>query len=81
MENRDLMKVEPDLRLLDLPVLIIRREADFYFSEVIAEWLHREIPINRVESIPTTRHFIQEDKPDKLVVIISQFFEEANYDG
>jgi len=79
LDNQDLMEIESNLQGLDLPVLIIRGDADLYLSETISERLHREIPESRLERISTAGHFIQEDEPEKLADIIMRFFEETNH--
>jgi pimeloyl-ACP methyl ester carboxylesterase len=79
LDNQDLMEIESNLRGLDLPVLIIRGDADLYLSETISERLHREIPDSQLERIPTAGHFIQEDEPEILADIIIRFFEETNH--
>lgn len=79
LDNQDLMEIEANLRTLDLPVLIIRGDADLYLSEAIAERLHHEIPNSRLVRIPNAGHFIQEDEPQKLVETLTQFFKETTY--
>jgi pimeloyl-ACP methyl ester carboxylesterase len=80
LDNQDLMVIAGNLKLLSLPVLIIRGEADLYLSAAISDRLHREIPNSRLVKIPTAGHFIQEDEPELLVDFIMQFFEEAKHD-
>jgi pimeloyl-ACP methyl ester carboxylesterase len=79
LDNQDLMEIETNLRALDLPVLIIRGDADIYLSEIISERLHREIPGSQLEHIPNAGHYLQEDEPEKLTDIIMQFFEETKH--
>ena len=80
LDNQDLMVIAENLKLLSLPVLIIRGEADLYLSAAISDRLHREIPNSHLVKIPTAGHFIQEDEPELLVDFIMQFFEEAKHD-
>ena len=80
LDNQHLMAIEKDLRKLDLPVLIIRGDADVYLSASISERLHREISDSRLEHITTGGHFIQEDEPEKITKLITQFFRERTYD-
>ena len=80
LDNQDLMVIAGNLKLLSLPVLIIRGEADLYLSAAISDRLHSEIPNSHLVKIPTAGHFIQEDEPELLVDFIMQFFEEAKHD-
>ncbi len=73
------MIVEENLRILDLPVLIIRGDADAYLSAAVSDRLHSEIPNSRLEHIHTGRHYIREDEPKKLVEIIVQSYRELHY--
>ena len=81
LDNRDLMEIAPRLQSLNLPVLIIRGEDDLYLNREIAKRLHREIPNSRLEQLPRAGHFIQEDQPELLVEIITQFFKETHHDN
>ena len=74
LDNQQLMDIEQELRTLNLPVLIIRSEADLYLSAAISNRLHSEIPNSRLERITTAGHFIQEDEPEQLVDAITAFF-------
>lgn len=76
LNNQDLLEIEDKLRRLDIPVLIIRGDADPYLSSEIAQKLHREIPGSKLEIISTASHFIQEDEPQKLAEIIINFFRD-----
>ncbi|MCK5353231.1 alpha/beta hydrolase, partial [bacterium] len=66
LDNKHLLEIESDLRKLDLPVLIIRGDADPYLSLEISEKLHSEIPGSRLVRIPTGGHFVQIDEPEFL---------------
>ena len=74
LDNRNLMEIADKLKQLDLPVLLIRGEADVYLSEEICLRLKREIPGCRLLRIPTGGHFIQEDEPARLVEVLSAFW-------
>ncbi len=76
LNHQDLMAIEKDLQQLKLPVLIIRGDADLYLSAEISNKLHSNIPNSRLEHVSTAGHFIQEDEPEKLVEIMTQFFRE-----
>jgi len=73
LDNKNLTDIESDLRRLTMPVLIIRGDGDVYLSSAIAERLHREIPGSRYVRIATGGHFIQEDEPEQLAQLITQF--------
>ena len=73
LDNMHLMDIADDLRELQVPVLIIRGDADIYLKPDISEKLHGEIKSSRLERVPTGGHFIQVDEPDLLVKMISEF--------
>ena len=75
LDNKHLLEIASDLRELDLPVLIVRGDADPYLSLEISEKLHDEIPGSRLIRIPTGGHFIQFDEPEFLTKIISEFID------
>ncbi len=76
LDNNNLMEIEDDIRKLNLPVLIIRADADVYLGESIALKLHEEIPNSKLLRIETAGHFIQEDEPEMLVSNILSFINE-----
>ena len=80
LDNRHLLEIENDLRKLDLPVLIVRGDADPYLSLEISAKLHDEIPGSRLIRIPTAGHFIQFDEPEFLTKIISEFIDTQCHD-
>jgi pimeloyl-ACP methyl ester carboxylesterase len=73
--NRNLAEFSEDLRKVNLPVFIIRGEADVYLSVEIAKRLQREIPGSILLRIGTGGYFIQEDEPEKLSDEIVNFFQ------
>lgn len=73
LNNMQLMEIAEDLRKLQLPVLIVRGDADIYLKPEISEKLHSEINTSRLERIPTGGHFIQVDEPELLVKMINRF--------
>jgi len=73
LDNRDLMSIATDLRLTQVPFLIIRGMDDVYLSAEISHRLHEEIPGSRLLEIPQAGHFIQEDQPDLLARVLDEF--------
>lgn len=73
LNNQHLLEIESDLRELDLPVLIVRGDADPFLSLEISEKLNNEIPESRLIRIPTGGHFIQFDEHELLTKIITEF--------
>ena len=73
LNSRRLMDLKERLRRLDMPVLIIRGDADPYLGPQISRTLHDEIQGSTLVQIKTGGHFIQLDEPDKLVVMIRDF--------
>ncbi len=78
LDNHNLMEIEDELRRLNIPVLIIRGDADPYLCATISEKLHREIPGSRMVRIPTGGHFIQEDEPEKIAGELIDFFRKED---
>lgn len=79
LNNQHLVAIEKDLKRLELPVLIIRDDADVYLSSEISTKLYSDIPNSRLEHIATGGHYIQEDEPEKLIEITVQFFKETQH--
>lgn len=73
LNSRRLADLKKELRGLDMPVLIIRGEADLYLGPQISQTLHNEIRGSTLVQIKTGGHFIQLDEPDKLVGLIKDF--------
>lgn len=67
LDNRNLLDIEKDLCRLDLPVVILRGDADTYLSGTISERLHHDIPQSSLVKIASGGHFIQIDEPELLV--------------
>lgn len=76
LDNKQLMDIEDEIRLLEIPVMIIRGDADIFLSSEISERLHRDIKNSRLERIKSGGHFIQEDEPDRLINLIINFSRE-----
>lgn len=77
LNNKHLQAIEDDLQELDLPVLILRGNADIYLSAEICERLHADIPGSRLERIATGGHFVQIDEPQWCCDQLSGFLCEA----
>lgn len=73
LDNHNLMDISDRLHALDLPVLIIRGDADPYLSATIAETLHRNLARATLLRIATGSHFVQEDEPDIVARAIIDF--------
>lgn len=73
LNNRHLTEIEDQLHRLDLPVLVIRGEADLYLSAAIAEKLVANIPHARLVKIPDAGHFAQIDEPEGVAHAVKQF--------
>lgn len=74
LDNKNLTEIENELRQLEMPVLIIRGEADVYLNASISEKLHSEIPTSQLIKIETAGHFMQEDEPEKISKAILNFY-------
>lgn len=77
LDNQDLLEIADDLHRLDLPVLILRGEADPYLSGAIAAKLAENLRRGRLVKIPTGSHFMQEDEPEMIATEIERFFQES----
>ncbi len=77
LDNTNLTEIENELRELEMPVLIIRGDADVYLSASIAEKLHAEIKHSQLIRIETAGHFMQEDEPEKISMAILNFISNA----
>jgi pimeloyl-ACP methyl ester carboxylesterase len=73
LDNRNLMDRASALRELDLPVLIIRGDADVYLTPAISRRLASELPRAELVRIETGGHFLMEDEPALLVELIESF--------
>lgn len=74
LDNHNLTEIAGDLRRLEMPVLIVRGDADPYLGAAISEKLHSEIPGSRLARIATGGHFIQEDEPERIAQELIGFF-------
>ncbi len=74
LDNNELLEIEEKLHQLQMPVLIIRGDADPYLSAAIAEKLAKNIPGAKLVRITTGSHFIQEDEPELIAKELKAFF-------
>lgn len=73
LDNKNLTEIETEISRLQIPVMIIRGEADVYLSAAISDKLHAEIPDSQLIKIETGGHFIQEDEPEEIADTILNF--------
>ncbi len=66
LDNHNLTDIAEELRHLNVPLLIIRGDADPYLSPAIAEKLHAEVPGSRLVHVESASHFIQIDEPERI---------------
>jgi len=78
LDNHDLTELENELRHLQLPVLVLRGDADPYLSAAIAEKLHRDIPGSLLRRIATASHYLMEDEPEWAARQIVEFIQEQH---
>jgi len=74
LNYQHLLDITDQLHRLELPVLIIRGEADPYLNGAIADTLAHNIPNNTFVKIPTGSHYIQEDEPQQIAEAMIGFF-------
>ena len=77
LDNKNLMDIVDQLRLLEMPVLIIRSDGDLYLRAAIAEQLHKDIPGSRLVRIAKGGHFVQIDEPGWVAGEINNFIREC----
>jgi pimeloyl-ACP methyl ester carboxylesterase len=66
LDNRHLLEIIDALHPVDLPVLIIRGDADPFLSEAISDKQAENLPRSKLVKIPTGSHFIQENEPELI---------------
>lgn len=81
LDNRNLTAIAEHLRLLTVPTLIVRGDADPYLGAIISERLQAELPKARLVRTLTAGHFIQEDEPDWLASELLRFMSEEHGAG
>ncbi|HRS19316.1 MAG TPA: alpha/beta hydrolase, partial [Bacteroidales bacterium] len=78
LNNSNLTEIEREISEIQVPVLIIRGEADVYLASIISESLHAHISHSTYVVIPTAGHFIQEDEPKQVADLILQHIQKYN---
>jgi pimeloyl-ACP methyl ester carboxylesterase len=77
LDNRELLRIAPDLRRIALPTLVAWGMADVYLSYSIAERLAADIPGARLERLPTAGHFAPLDEPERLTALLRAHLDAA----
>jgi pimeloyl-ACP methyl ester carboxylesterase len=77
LDNNHLLEIADRLKRLDVPVLVIRGDADPFLTSAIVEKLVRELPHCRLERIDTASHYIMYDEPEWLAEKLMAFFDGA----
>ena len=75
LDNQHLLEITEALHKLNLPVLIIRGDADVYLSEAIADKLAENLPSSKLVKIPTGGHYVQVDEPEFVASELKNFFQ------
>ena len=73
LDKHNLTDIDDELRKIDLPVLILRGDADPYLTAEIAKYLHDTIPRSRLSRISTGSHYLMEDEPEWTANQILEF--------
>ncbi len=76
LNNSNLTEIEREIAAIQVPVLIIRGDADVYLVSIISESLHAHISHSTYVVIPTAGHFIQEDEPKQVADLILQHIQK-----
>jgi pimeloyl-ACP methyl ester carboxylesterase len=67
-DNRQTVAIEPLLRRLDVPTLVVWALDDVFFDIRWAHWLRRTIPgVRRLVEVPDAKLFFAEDRPRALL--------------
>ncbi|MCC2659032.1 MAG: alpha/beta hydrolase fold family protein [Panacagrimonas sp.] len=77
MDNAQTASIEPQLRQLQVPTLLVWGTADIFFPLSDALWLQRTIPgVKRLIEVPGQKLFFPEEKPEALVEPMRKFWAE-----
>ncbi len=78
LDNHNLMDIANQLKLLDIPTLIMRGDADSFLGASTAEKLHADIPSSQLLRIDTASHYLMEDEPEWTAENILTFIREQH---
>lgn len=77
-DNRQTVRIEPLLRRLRVPTLIVWALDDIFFGVQWAHWLQRTIPgVERLVEVPDAKLFFPEDRPHALLAPLGDFLAAA----
>jgi pimeloyl-ACP methyl ester carboxylesterase len=78
MDNRQTTAIEPGLRALRAPTLIVWGDGDIFFDVKWAHWLKATIP-GALEPIIVegAKLFFPEERPDELIAPLRKFWSAA----
>ena len=74
INNRLLTDITADLKKIEMPVLVIRGDADAYLSSEITARLAADIPGARLVHISHGGHFVQIDEPERITELLLEFY-------
>lgn len=73
-DNAQTLRIEPRLRELRVPTLVVWALDDVFFDVRWAHWLARTIPgVVRVVTVPEAKLFFPEDRPQALLAALWEF--------
>jgi pimeloyl-ACP methyl ester carboxylesterase len=77
VNEADTAVLEPLLRSVTVPALVLWGREDAWLSTRLADRLRQSIPGSRLRVIPEAGHFAMEDAPDAVAAELSRFFGEG----
>jgi len=78
LDNHNLMEISHELKLLTLPTLILRGDADPFLGATVAKRLHEGMPGSQLQCIATASHYLMEDEPEWAAQQILTFIESMH---
>lgn len=73
--TKDLKFIEDNLHTVDKPTLIVWAEEDAYLPLALGERIHQRIPGSSFKKLPKCGHFMQEDEPETVTKLITEFLQ------